>query len=136
MSDDLDREIQLLEFERQTSMDAIRDTLQSITTRLDSLFAMVGEMKQDVRTLLDRTAPKSSCVFCLVNDNVDNHLTSRCHRYPDPISRAMRISELRLCERCLRQEHGAAVCTVTCNNCRGPHNTVLCAGHPIRKRKL
>lgn len=81
MADDLDREIQLLEFERQTSMDTIRDTLQTITSRLDSLYAMVGELKEDINILINRTAPKSSCVFCPVADNVDNHLTSRCHRY-------------------------------------------------------
>ncbi|KAK6027213.1 hypothetical protein OSTOST_06756 [Ostertagia ostertagi] len=48
--DDLDRELQLFELERQAAMDAISNTLQGITGRLDTLYAMVAEMKDDIRT--------------------------------------------------------------------------------------
>ncbi|VDL76001.1 unnamed protein product [Nippostrongylus brasiliensis] len=70
-------------------------------------------------------------VFC--STLLDNHYRARCHRFPDPISRAMRLSELHLCSRCLGPKHGANVCTVTCNNCRGTHNSACCHGDKKRK---
>ncbi|KAK5976305.1 hypothetical protein GCK32_022882 [Trichostrongylus colubriformis] len=136
MLDDLEQELQLFELERQAAMDAISNTLQGITNRLDTLFAVVAEMRDEVHTLLERTTPKSTCVFCTLAENVDGHFTGRCHRYLDPVSRAMRVSELHLCARCLRPEHGSAICTVSCNLCRGSHNTVLCSGPPMKKRKV
>lgn len=52
--------------------------------------------------LLERTTPRSKCVFCPVGENIDGHHAGCCHRFVDPVSRAMRASELRLCGRCLR----------------------------------
>ncbi|VDL84963.1 unnamed protein product [Nippostrongylus brasiliensis] len=92
MTDDIGREIELMQFERLIQNDAVGQTLQNIVSRLDSLFNLVAEMKNDVRILMDRPTPKSSCVFFSFTGNVDNHYTGRCHRYPDPRSRAMRLS--------------------------------------------
>lgn len=84
MSDDLDRELQLMEYERNATLEALGNTLQTISSRIDSLFTLIGDMKADIRTIMERTAPKSSCIFCSVTDNVDGHYTARCHRYPTP----------------------------------------------------
>ncbi|KAK5964758.1 hypothetical protein GCK32_013744, partial [Trichostrongylus colubriformis] len=119
MADDLDEEIRLMEYTQAATLDAIGNTLQALTNRLDSLYTLTAEMRADITVLLERTAPKSSCIFCTVTENVDGHYTGRCHRYSDPVSRAMRVAELRLCSRCLRPDHGAALCTVSCSICRG-----------------
>uniref|UniRef100_A0A7I4YVX7 DUF5641 domain-containing protein n=1 Tax=Haemonchus contortus TaxID=6289 RepID=A0A7I4YVX7_HAECO len=135
MTDEIDEEIRLMEFAQTAKLDAIGNTLQIISNRLESLYSLAAEMKTDIETLMERTAPRSPSIFCTITENVDGHHTGRCHRYSDPVTRAMRVAELRLCSRCLRADHGPALYTVSCSICRGSHNTVLCSGTPLRKRK-
>ncbi|VDO23671.1 unnamed protein product [Heligmosomoides polygyrus] len=56
-------------------------------------------------TLLQRTQPKSNCVFCSYEDNKDGHPTGRCCRFPDAVARAVQANVLQLCNKCLQQKH-------------------------------
>ncbi|KIH57415.1 hypothetical protein ANCDUO_12394 [Ancylostoma duodenale] len=58
-----------------------------------------------METLLERSTPRSNCAFCAYEDNKDMHVTSRCCRYPDPVSRAIQASTRQLCEKCLQPKH-------------------------------
>lgn len=126
MGDDIDRELLRMESERQASLEALTNTVAFISNRLESLFGKVGQIQEDIAVLLERTTPRSNCVFCPLGENIDGHHAGRCHRFADPVSRAMRASELRLCGRCLRPEHGKD-CPVKCSTCRGEHNAILCS---------
>lgn len=136
MEDDIERELRNMETERQASLEALTRTVAIISGRVDSALSKISQIQDDVSVLLERSTPKSNCVFCTAGENVDAHHTARCHRYPDPVSRAMRASELRLCRQCLRPDHGKN-CQVTCSICRGDHNTVLCStrgGTSLKRR--
>ncbi|VDL73158.1 unnamed protein product [Nippostrongylus brasiliensis] len=124
MEDDIDRELRRMDAERQASLESFVKSVAILSNRLESVLSKVSQIQDDVAVLLERSTPKSSCVFCLFDENVDGHHSGRCHRFPDPVSRAMRASELRLCGRCLRPEHGKGS-TVTCSSCRGEHNVIL-----------
>ncbi|VDL71983.1 unnamed protein product [Nippostrongylus brasiliensis] len=124
MDDDIERELRNMESERLASVEAISRTVAIISGRVDSVLTKVSQIQDDIRVLLERSTPRSNCAFCSSEDNVDAHHTGRCHRYSDPVSRAMRASELHLCRQCLRPEHGTN-CKVSCSICRGDHNTVL-----------
>ncbi|KAK6029223.1 hypothetical protein OSTOST_04667 [Ostertagia ostertagi] len=138
MADDIDRDIQLMELEYRASMESLTETVCRISNRLEAVLSKVSQIQDDIHVLMERTAPTSNCAFCPVGENLDNHHTARCHRHPDPVSRAMRASELHLCVRCLRPEHGGN-CNVTCSFCRGGHNNVLCSQRtaaPFKRRHL
>ncbi|VDL68139.1 unnamed protein product, partial [Nippostrongylus brasiliensis] len=64
--------------------------LHAITPKLEALDAKLN-------IILGRTAPKSSCVLCTVEENRNNHWTRRCTRYADPVARTAQASRLHLC---------------------------------------
>ncbi|EYC45671.1 hypothetical protein Y032_0420g1141 [Ancylostoma ceylanicum] len=70
--------------------------------------------------LLERTEPKSNCVFCPVDENRDSHPSGRCLRYADPVSRTSRLTTLGFCLRC-KPRHDDD-CVVNCINCGLVHN--------------
>ncbi|KAK6735627.1 hypothetical protein RB195_018689 [Necator americanus] len=78
------------------------------------------------QTLLERTAPKSSCLFCTVDENRDNHHSERCPRFPDPISKTAQATKLNLCLLCLKAAH-EDTCGVKCGSCGLGHNFLLCS---------
>ncbi|XGW29823.1 hypothetical protein V3C99_009122 [Haemonchus contortus] len=95
-------------------------------TILHNLMPMMKAMDAKLDQLLERTAPKSSCVFCTVEDNKDNHFTARCSKFPDSVSRAAQASKLHLCVKCLKPEHDLD-CGMKCGNCGLDHNSYLCS---------
>ncbi|VDO65269.1 unnamed protein product [Heligmosomoides polygyrus] len=75
-------------------------------------------------TLLQRTQPKSNCVFCSYEDNKDGHPTGRCCRFPDAVARVVQANVLQLCNKCLQQKHDED-CGFRCAICDQGHN--ICA---------
>ena len=80
-----------------------------ISAAIRALTAALEGNNQDVRNrlhkietaceeLLNRTAPRSACAFCSVQENKDAHNSVRCSRFPDPVSRVVRAAKLALCE--------------------------------------
>uniref|UniRef100_A0A7I4XXP8 Uncharacterized protein n=1 Tax=Haemonchus contortus TaxID=6289 RepID=A0A7I4XXP8_HAECO len=112
-------------------LDAIAETL----TRQADIF------NQKLDQLMERTKPKSSCLFCSIDDNKDNHPTGRCCRFPDPVSRAAQAANLQLCNRCLQPRHPGD-CGVQCTYCGRDHNALLCpsrssqSSSPFKRRKI
>uniref|UniRef100_A0A7I4Y0Y8 40S ribosomal protein S12 n=1 Tax=Haemonchus contortus TaxID=6289 RepID=A0A7I4Y0Y8_HAECO len=84
-------------------------------TILHNLMPMMKAMDAKLNQLLERTAPKSSRVFCTVEDNKDNHFTARCSKFPDSVSRTAQASKLHLCVKCLKPEHDLE-CGMKCGN--------------------
>ncbi|CAJ0605089.1 unnamed protein product [Cylicocyclus nassatus] len=88
--------------------------------------------------MVERTTPRSNCMFCTVEDNKDQHPTGRCCKFPDAVSRAVQASALGLCERCLQPKHHED-CGVTCPICGRLHNVLLCPNRgqngPFKRRK-
>ncbi|VDP39760.1 unnamed protein product [Heligmosomoides polygyrus] len=96
--------------------DAIKDLREqfnlftmSFNTKMDALVDILNRQSKVVNNkidlILERTIPKSSCVFCAVDGNKDNHPTGRCCRFPDAVSRAVQAANLRLCNKCLQPRH-------------------------------
>lgn len=116
-------------------MIAVRQQMESsynhLATRLHHLEGAMAE-------LLERTKPRSPCIFCPLPENRDGHTTTRCNRYPDPVAKSVQATRLGLCERCLKPLHGDEDCGVQCSSCGRPHNVLLCAnrqGPPAFKRR-
>ncbi|KAK6762173.1 hypothetical protein RB195_023040 [Necator americanus] len=96
-----------------------RHTTPSSAPRLDSL-------EKARQTLLERTAPKSSCLLCTVDENRDNHHSGRCPQFPDPISKTTQATKLNLYLLCLKTAH-EDICGVKCGSCCLGHNFLLCS---------
>ena len=67
--------------------------------------------------------PVRACLFC----NGD-HLFSFCNKYPSIETRRDRVTELKLCYNCLRDNHSVRYCksTTSCKNCHRRHHTIIC----------
>ncbi|VDL66139.1 unnamed protein product [Nippostrongylus brasiliensis] len=117
-------------------MDAVKELKSELSkficdtnNRLDALHQELASHRTalmgSVDEILLRTAPKSNCLFCSVEDNKDSHPTGRCCRFPDPVSRAVQASTLRLCNKCLQRIHPDD-CGIRCSFCGREHNVLLC----------
>ncbi|VDO31475.1 unnamed protein product [Heligmosomoides polygyrus] len=119
----------------------------SFDSKLESLHNMAAttcgrldRLESALAVLLERSAPRHNCVFCSPEAQTDGHSSTRCTNYRDAIARAVQASKLGLCCRCLKAEHEGD-CGVTCQNCRLPHNLLLCPtrnaapNHQAKKRK-
>ncbi|KAK6026568.1 hypothetical protein OSTOST_07450 [Ostertagia ostertagi] len=94
-------------------------------------------LKPALEVLVARSTPRSACIFCTLEENVDSHPSGRCPRYPNTYSRTFQVSKMGLCGQCLKPAHEAA-CKVMCGICRQPHNALLCpvkANTFTKKRK-
>lgn len=134
-------------------IEPLRDALKSLEKTIDQL-AMVLQQRIDsmteilelklqaydraFETILERTKPKSSCVFCSFDDNKDGHPTGRCCRFPDAVARAVQANVLGLCNRCLQPNHSDD-CGFKCAICDQGHNMLLCPSRsqasPFKRRK-
>ncbi|KIH50811.1 hypothetical protein ANCDUO_19107 [Ancylostoma duodenale] len=76
--------------------------------------------------LLERSKPRSPCIFCPLPENKDGHNTARCSRFADPVAKSVQATKLGLCERCLKPTHEED-CGVQCARCGRPHNVLPCA---------
>ena len=91
--------------------------------------------------LIERSTPRSACIFCSIDENVDSHTSGRCPRFPNPYSRTFQVSKMGLCGQCLRPAHERE-CRVMCGICHQAHNALLCparapsAPYASKKRKL
>lgn len=115
------------------------DTTPAFQTIATAIRAMADQMAKDYRDvmlnvdslnrasgeLLKRTEPQSSCVFCTLAENQDNHSTMRCSRYADSVSRITQAAKIGLCVKCLKTAHERE-CGVKCSFCGMLHNSVLC----------
>ncbi|KAK6061260.1 hypothetical protein COOONC_01076 [Cooperia oncophora] len=125
--------------------DQLNMVIMSLNAKLDAVMEALNRqtetMSNKLDLLLERTKPKSSCVFCTFEDNKDNHPTGRCYRFADPVSRAVQASHLHLCNRCLQPRH-CEDCGITCSFCSGNHNVLLCpakasaSSTPYKRRKV
>ncbi|PIO59175.1 hypothetical protein TELCIR_19370 [Teladorsagia circumcincta] len=82
--------------------------LHNILPRLeaiDAALSKLGAIEAACQTNMERTTPKSTCSFCTLDENRDSHYTSRCSRYPDPVSRTAQAAKLQLCLKCLKPGH-------------------------------
>ncbi|KAK5984922.1 hypothetical protein GCK32_000992 [Trichostrongylus colubriformis] len=117
------------------SLDGKIDTMTSILNH------QFEALNRRIDIILERTAPKSNCVFCSIEDNNDSHPTGRCCRFRDAVSRAVQAANLRLCNRCLQPRH-ANNCGVVCSYCSQDHNVLLCphkyssASSSFKRRKI
>ncbi|VDL67749.1 unnamed protein product, partial [Nippostrongylus brasiliensis] len=71
MEDDINRELRRMEAERQASLDSLVNSVAILSNRLESVLSKVSQIQDDVAVLLERSTPKSSCVFCLFDENVE-----------------------------------------------------------------
>ncbi|EYB80848.1 hypothetical protein Y032_0398g720 [Ancylostoma ceylanicum] len=118
--------------EQEESTSSVAVAFRTLDSRLESLmnvcFATSGRLDRiegALNLLIERSTPKSACVFCSLAENADSHHSGRCPRFPDPVSRAVQASKLGLCERCLKPSHPND-CGIACQYCRMPHNSLLC----------
>ncbi|KAK6750575.1 hypothetical protein RB195_002507 [Necator americanus] len=95
-----------------------------IATLLHHLLPRLDSLENACQTLLERTAPKSICLFCTVDENRDNHHSGRCPRFPDPISKTAQATKLNLRLLCLKAAH-EDTCGVKCGSCGLGHNFLL-----------
>ncbi|XGW22653.1 hypothetical protein V3C99_005120 [Haemonchus contortus] len=103
------------------SFDAKMEALVDLVSRQNNII----DKKLDL--IMERTKPHSSCVFCSVEENRDNHPTGRCCRFPDAVSRAIQVTNLQLCNRCLQPKHSED-CGILCTFCGKEHNVLICPG--------
>ncbi|VDP07335.1 unnamed protein product [Heligmosomoides polygyrus] len=107
----------------------------------DGLARQTEALNKKMDLLLERTQPRSNCIFCTINDNKDCHPTGRCCRYPDAVSRAVQANNLGLCNRCLQPRHSED-CGILCTYCGREHNVLLCpsklsqANASLKRRKF
>ncbi|VDL78849.1 unnamed protein product [Nippostrongylus brasiliensis] len=104
-------------------------------------FAAVGVFMEEFNALkpaltafVERTTPKSACIFCTLAENLDSHPSGRCPRYPGTYARTFQVSKMGLCGQCLKPEHGED-CKVVCGICRQPHNALLCPAKALHVQK-
>ncbi|KAK6031499.1 hypothetical protein OSTOST_02343 [Ostertagia ostertagi] len=117
----------------------VRSNLENLGALFHRIEYLCNNIQSAVNILLERSTPRSNCTFCPIEDNKDNHPTGRCHKYPNPVARAIRASALRLCHKCLQPIHQED-CGTSCASCGNDHNTLLCPNKPQhgppRKRKF
>ncbi|KAK6015070.1 hypothetical protein OSTOST_19513 [Ostertagia ostertagi] len=105
--------------------------VMSVDAKMEALVDLVNRhnnvVNQKLDLIMERTKPHSSCVFCSIEDNRDNHPTGRCCRFPDAVSRAIQVTNLRLCNRCLQPKHNED-CGILCTFCGKEHNVLICPG--------
>ncbi|KIH63990.1 hypothetical protein ANCDUO_05703 [Ancylostoma duodenale] len=100
--------------------------LRQISSRLERLELDNELLLERTGLTVTRTAPKSNCVFCSVEENKDSHYSSRCCTFADPVFRTVQASKLGLCLKCLKPSHGEDDCKVVCGGCGLGHNQLLC----------
>ncbi|KAK6743586.1 hypothetical protein RB195_010702 [Necator americanus] len=76
-----------------------------IATLLHHLLPHLDSLEKAFQTLLERTAPNSSCVFCTVDENRDNHYAGTGPRLPDSDSKTAQATKLNLCLLLLNTAH-------------------------------
>ncbi|KIH64016.1 hypothetical protein ANCDUO_05676 [Ancylostoma duodenale] len=76
-----------LENQLTSRLDAIHNTL-AVFQNLDTIHTH----------LMERTTPKSQCVFCPLEDNIDLHHSARCPRFLKSYSRTFEASRIGLCD--------------------------------------
>ncbi|KAK6031955.1 hypothetical protein OSTOST_01876 [Ostertagia ostertagi] len=108
-------------------MSAIQGLQQQMESTFHHVAARLQNLEGAVKELLERSTPRSSCLFCPLPDNRDGHTTSRCNKYPDAVAKSMQVARLGLCGRCLKPAHDDDDCGVQCAACGRPHNVLLCA---------
>ncbi|EYB82324.1 hypothetical protein Y032_0362g3507 [Ancylostoma ceylanicum] len=113
------------------------DAADQQTMQLTTLNFRMERLERDDRALtsntdllVERSAPKSNCVFCSVEDNRDNHFSGCCSPFSDPVARTAQAMVLRLCLKCLKPEHRAEDCRMGCGDCGRDHNQLLCSSKP------
>ncbi|VDL67380.1 unnamed protein product [Nippostrongylus brasiliensis] len=116
--------------------DAIKELNEQLTAfamttnaKLDAVADILNRqqdsLNQKLTALIQQTTPHSSCLFCSVEDNRDNHPTGRCYRFPDAVSRAVQAANLQLCNRCLQKKHQED-CGICCTYCGKDRNVLIC----------
>ncbi|VDL82169.1 unnamed protein product [Nippostrongylus brasiliensis] len=84
---------------------AYDDKLESMYNVIATLVGRMDRLESALTVLLERSAPRNTCVFCTPEAQTDGHGSGRCPHYRDAISRAVQASKLGLCTRCLKTEH-------------------------------
>ncbi|RCN45213.1 hypothetical protein ANCCAN_08786 [Ancylostoma caninum] len=106
---------------------------------METKFEAVHRMEAKLQAYDRRSTSRSNCAFYAYEDNKDQHVTSRCCRYPDPVSHAIQASTRQLCEKCLQPRHREE-CGITCQICGRAHNVLLCpsrgGNHSFKRRKV
>ncbi|EYC08940.1 hypothetical protein Y032_0063g3445 [Ancylostoma ceylanicum] len=141
-----DLENLLAEIDVSETFAPISAAIRALTRVIDeSHFTLAGQLQSIHNAcleLLERSKPKSPCIFCSLTENLDSHSTMRCNRFPDPVSKALQAARLQLCERCLKAQHDGEDCGVKCTMCGLPHNTLLCHNRarpevqPFKRRRF
>ncbi|KIH62798.1 hypothetical protein ANCDUO_06916 [Ancylostoma duodenale] len=82
----------------------ILSQLATMSSKMTTMNFRLERLEHDNRALtgntnllVERSAPKSNCVFCSIEDNRDNHFSGRCSRYFDPVTRTAQAMVLGLC---------------------------------------
>ncbi|KAL6738009.1 hypothetical protein Aduo_011605 [Ancylostoma duodenale] len=111
-------------------------------TKFEAVHGMEAKLRANDRvmeTLLERSTSRSNCAFCAYEDNKDMHVTSRCCRCPDPVSRAIQASTRQLCEKWLQPKH-LEECGISCQVCGPAHSVLLCpsrrGNNSFKRRKV
>ncbi|KIH56165.1 hypothetical protein ANCDUO_13659 [Ancylostoma duodenale] len=104
-------------------LDRYRDKANRVAYQMERLESDNRALTGNTDLLVERSAPKTNSVFCLVDDNRDNHFSGRCSRYSDPVARTPQAMVLRLCLKCLKPEHEAEDCRMRCGR-------LLCSSKP------
>ncbi|EYC44581.1 hypothetical protein Y032_0457g1818 [Ancylostoma ceylanicum] len=116
--------------EAATLLHDIVSAVQSLQSQMEAatshLSARLSAVEEACAELLERSKPRSPCIFCPLPENKDGHNTTRCSRFADPVAKSVQATKLGLCERCLKPTHGDD-CGVQCARCGRPHNVLLCA---------
>ncbi|KIH68847.1 hypothetical protein ANCDUO_00814 [Ancylostoma duodenale] len=79
--------------EQEESTSSVAMAFRALDSRMDSLmnvcFTTGGRLDRiegALNLLIERSTPKSACVFCSLAENADSHHSGRCPRFPDPVS--------------------------------------------------
>ncbi|EYC08942.1 hypothetical protein Y032_0063g3445 [Ancylostoma ceylanicum] len=111
-----DLENLLAEIDVSETFAPISAAIRALTRVIDeSHFTLAGQLQSIHNAcleLLERSKPKSPCIFCSLTENLDSHSTMRCNRFPDPVSKALQAARLQLCERCLKAQHDGEDCGI------------------------
>uniref|UniRef100_A0A7I4Y422 Zinc knuckle CX2CX4HX4C n=1 Tax=Haemonchus contortus TaxID=6289 RepID=A0A7I4Y422_HAECO len=90
----------LAELEQDERLSPIVKAVRKLDDKIESLLNIVTSanrrfdgIEAALQLLMDRTAPRSQCVFCATAENTDAHTSARCPKFPDPVSKAIRASQ-------------------------------------------